>query len=141
MGDLAHDGRIVAFDEQREVLTDIIQNEFIPFQRQINFCNDKRTLEKFEVTDKNAPGIYVMNQEESAVIQEAEGGATNEWIKTKVDAEGAKLVDQFSKEAKELVKANPPGSSDLEKTDCSKFAPYFARYVKGHELVGVTSRK
>jgi TRAP-type C4-dicarboxylate transport system substrate-binding protein len=127
--------------EQQKVLADIIQNDFIPFQRQINFCNDKRTLDKFLVTDKNAPGIYVMNQEESAVIQEAEGGATNAWIKTKVDEKGAKLVDQFSAEAKELVKANPPGSSELEKTDCSKFAPYFARYVKGHELVGVTSRK
>lgn len=127
--------------EQQEVLADIIQNEFIPFQRKINFCNDKRTLDKFQVTDKNAPGIYVMNQEESAVIQEAEGGATNEWIKTKVDAEGAKLVDQFSMEAKELVKANPPGSSDLEKTDCSEFAPYFAKYVAGADLYRATARK
>lgn len=127
--------------EQQKVLADIIQNEFIPFQREINFCNDKRTLDKFLVTDKSKPGIYVMSPEEASVLQEAEGGATNNWIKTKVDASGAKMVDQFTKEARELNKANPIGSSALEKTDCSKYDPYFARYVKGHDLVGATSRK
>lgn len=127
--------------EQRDVLTDIMVNDFIPFQRAINYCNDKRTLDRFQTTDKNAPGIYVMNQEEAAVIQEAEGGATNEWIKSKVDDKGDMLVDKFTKEAKEIVAANPPGSSDLEKTDCSKYQPYFAKYAAGTELHRATSRK
>jgi TRAP-type C4-dicarboxylate transport system substrate-binding protein len=127
--------------EQQEVLEDILKNDFIPFQRAINFCNDQRTLKKFETTDKNAPGIYVMNQEEAAVIKKAEGGATNDWIKSKVDDRGDQLVDQFAEEAAALTAANPPGSSEIEKTDCSKYEPYFARYVKGSDLHGAKNRK
>jgi C4-dicarboxylate-binding protein DctP len=127
--------------EQRDILTDIVKNDFIPFQRVINYCNDKRTLDKFLTTDKNAPGIYVMNQAEAAVIKEAEGGATNAWIKTKVDDRGDKLVDQFTMEAEALVKANPPGSHALEKTDCSQYEKYFAKYGKGSDLFKAKSRK
>ena len=127
--------------EQQTALADIIKNDFIPFQRAINFCNDQRMLSQFETKDKNAPGIYVMTQEESAVIQKAEGGATNEWIKTKVNDVGDQMVDKFTAEAAKIVAANPPGSSALEKTDCSQFAPYFAKYVKGSDLFRATSRK
>ena len=127
--------------EQRDVLTDIIKNDFMPFQRVINYCNDKRTLDKFVTTDKSAPGIYVMTQAESAVIKKAENGATNAWIKTKVNDTGDKLVDQFTAEAEALVKANPPGSHALEKTDCSKYEKYFARYAKGSELYRAKNRK
>ena len=62
-------------------------------------------------------------------------------IKTKVDDRGAKLVDQFNVEAAALVEANPPGSSALEKTDCSKYEEYFARYGKGGELYKAKNRK
>ncbi|MDA1101700.1 MAG: TRAP transporter substrate-binding protein DctP [Proteobacteria bacterium] len=127
--------------EQRDILTDIIKNDFIPFQRVINYCNDKRTLEKFITTDKNAPGIYVMSPAEAAVIKKAEGGATNAWIKTKVDDTGDRLVDQFTMEAEALVKANPPGSSPLEKTDCSQYEKYFAKYGKGADLHQAKNRK
>lgn len=128
-------------DEQREALTDIFVNDFIPFQRAVNFCADKRTLEKFVTTDKTAPGIYVMTPEESAAIKKAENGATNEWIKSKVDDVGDQLTDQFTAEAEELVQANPPGSSALEKTDCSQYEKYFALYAKGSELHGAKNRK
>jgi TRAP-type C4-dicarboxylate transport system substrate-binding protein len=127
--------------EQRDVLTDIIKNDFMPFQRAINYCNDKRTLDKFKTTDKSAPGIYVMSQAEAAVIKKAEGGATNAWIKSKVDDYGDKLVDQFTAEAEALVKANPPGSHALEETDCSKYEKYFAQYVKGAALYKAKNRK
>lgn len=127
--------------EQRDALTDIIKNDFIPFQRAVNFCNDRRTLEKFATTDKSAPGVYVMNDAEAAVIKAAEGGATDAWIKSKVDDRGDKLVDQFSSEAAALVKANPPGSHPLEKTDCSKYEDYFARYSKGAALYKAKDRK
>jgi TRAP-type C4-dicarboxylate transport system substrate-binding protein len=127
--------------KQQEVLTDIIVNDFIPYQKAINFCNDKRLVDKFKVTDKNAPGIYVMSPEEASVIQAKEGGATNVWIKSKVDAKGDQLVDQFTAEAKALVAANPLGSSALEKTVCSAFAADFARYAKGTALAGKKSRK
>jgi len=127
--------------DQRDILEDIIKNDFIPFQRVINFCNDKRTLAKFVTTDKKAPGIYVLSEAESAVIKKAENGATNAWIKTKVNDTGDKMVDQFTVEAKALVKANPPGSHPLEKTDCSQYAKYFAKYGKGADLYKAKNRK
>ena len=127
--------------KQQDTLADIIVNDFIPYQKAINFCNDKRLVDKFKVTDKSAPGIYVMNPEEASVIQAKEGGATNIWIKSKVDARGDQLVDQFSAEAKALVSANPLGSSALEKTDCTAFAADFARYAKGSALYKKKARK
>ena len=126
---------------QKKALTDIVVNDFIPFQKAINFCNDKRLVDKYKVTDKSAAGIYVMSPAEAAVIAKAEGGATNDWIKTKVDDAGDKLVDQFTAEAKALVKANPMGSDPLEKTDCSAFAADFAKYAKGTSLYKKKSRK
>lgn len=128
--------------EQQDILTDIIKNDFMPFQRVVNYCNDKRTLDKFATTDKSAPGVYVMTTEEAAVIKKAEGGATDAWIKTKVDDRGDKLVDQFSMEAEALVAANPPGSHPLEKTNCADYEKYFARYEAGKDaLSGAKARK
>ena len=71
-----------------------------------------------------------MTTSEANALNEAEDGATNKWIKTKVDDAGDKLVDQFVSEAKALVKANPLGSSSSEKTDCSAFAKDFGKYKK-----------
>lgn len=127
--------------EQQDILSDIIKSDFIPFQRAINYCNDQRTLNKFVTSDKSAPGIYVMTPDEAAVIQKAEGGATNEWIKTKVNDEGDRLVDQFTAEAAALVKANPIGSHPLEKTNCADYEKYFAKYGKGTDLYRAKSRK
>ena len=127
--------------KQQKVLADIIVNDFIPYQKAINFCNDKRLVDKFKVTDKSAPGIYVMSPEEASIIQAKEGGATNKWIKSKVDDKGDQLVDQFTAEAKALVAANPLGSSALEKTDCSAFAADFAKYAKGSALYKKKARK
>ena len=72
---------------------------------------------------------------------QTEGGATDVWIKSKVNDYGDKLVDQFSKEAEALVKANPPGSHALEKTNCADYEKYFARYTKGADLYRAKSRK
>ncbi len=127
--------------DQQAALKDIVVNDFIPFQRVINYCNDKRTLAKYETKDKSAPGVYVMTAAESAVLQKTEGGATNKWIKSKVNDYGDKLTDQFTAEAAALVKANPPGSHALEKTDCSKYQAYFDRYTKGAALYKAKNRK
>jgi len=127
--------------EQRDILTDIIKNDFMPFQRVVNYRNDKRTLEEFAATDKSAPGVYVMTAAEAAVIKKAEGGATDAWIKSKVNDVGDKLADQFSMKAEALVNANPPGSHPLEKTNCADYEKYFAKYVKGNELFKAKSRK
>ena len=116
--------------KQQRIFTDIFINDFIPFQKAMNFCNDKRLVDKYKVTDKSKVGIYVMNPTEAAVLQKAEDGATNNWIKTKVDAIGDKMVDQFTAEAKALVIANPLGSSALEKTDCTAYAAFFTKYNK-----------
>ena len=127
--------------DQQSALKDVIVNDFLPFQKKVNFCNDKRTLNKFLTKDKKAAGIYVMSQAEAAVIQKAEGGATDRWIKSKVNDTGDKLVDQFTAEAKALVKANPPGSHSLEATDCSKYEKYFAKYGKGSDMYKAKNRK
>ena len=127
--------------EQQDILSDIIKNDFIPFQRIMNYCNDKRTLEKFVPTDKSAPGIYVLSAQEASVIKKAEAGATNRWIKSKVNDQGDKWVDQFSEEAEKLVAANPPGSHALEKTNCADYEKYFAKYGKGSDLYKAKSRK
>jgi len=127
--------------DQQNVIKEVFEKDFLPFQRAVNFCSDKVFLDKFQTTDKTKPGIYVMTAEEAAVLKNAEGGATNRWIKTRVDAEGAKLVDAFDKEAAQLVKDNPMGSSNLEKIDCSKYASVFARYTKDSDLTGAKARK
>jgi TRAP-type C4-dicarboxylate transport system substrate-binding protein len=116
--------------DQQAALQDIIVNDFIPYQKAINFCNDKRMVDMYQVTDKSKPGIYIFNEAESAALNAAEGGATTKWIKSKVDDAGDKLADQFIAEAKQLVKANPLGSSAVEKTDCSAFAKDFNKYKK-----------
>lgn len=127
--------------EQQAVIKDVFEKEFLPFQRAINYCSDKRVIDQFQTTDKSKPGIYVMTPEEAAVLKKAEGGATNRWIKTRVDAEGSKLVDAFDAEAVKLVKENPLGSSAAEKLDCKQFDSIFARYAKGGDLVGAKDRK
>jgi TRAP-type C4-dicarboxylate transport system substrate-binding protein len=127
--------------EQQAVIKDVFEKEFLPFQRAINYCSDKRVIDQFVTTDKTKPGIYVMTPDEAAVIKKAEGGATNRWIKTRVDAEGAKLVDAFDKEADKLVKENPLGSSAVEKLDCRQYESHFARYGKGGDLTNAKARK
>jgi C4-dicarboxylate-binding protein DctP len=126
---------------QQAAVSDVFYNDFLPFQRAINFCADKRIVKQFQTTDKSAPGIYIMTPEESAAIKIAEGGATNEWIKSKVDEKGGKLVNAFELEAAQLVAANPIGSSALEKIDCSQYDNVFARYTKGGALTGAKDRK
>ena len=128
-------------DDQRAAIMDVFENDFLPFQRAINFCNDQRLVNRFGTDDKGEPGIYVMTPEESAAIVEAEGGATNEWIKTKVDDQGDALVEQFTIEAAQLVKDNPLGSSEVEQIDCAQYDDVFARYAPGGALAGANSRK
>lgn len=126
---------------QQAAVSDVFYNDFLPFQRAINFCADQRILKQFETKDPNAQGIYVMTAEEAAAIKSAEAGATNLWIKSKVDDKGAKLVNAFDLEAAQLVKDNPIGGSAVEKTDCSQFDAVFARYTKGGALTGAKERK
>jgi hypothetical protein len=108
---------------------DLITNDVMPFQKQVNFCNDRRLVEKFETKDPSKPGIYVMNAQEAAFVKKA-AGATSKWIKSNTPADADAWVDKFAQEADALVQANPAGSSQLEKTDCEKIKPYFTKYTK-----------
>jgi hypothetical protein len=43
-------------------------------------------------------------------------------VKSKTPADANAWVDAFVREGRELSKSNPPGSSWIEKVDCSKHA-------------------
>jgi hypothetical protein len=104
-------------------------NDVMPFQKQVNFCNDRRLVEKFETKDPSKPGIYVMDKQQASFVKKA-AGATGKWIKANTPADADAWVDKFAAEADALVEANPTGSSQLEKTDCEKIKPYFTKYTK-----------
>ncbi len=117
-------------DEQRSVLQDIVVNDVLPFQKKINWCNDKRLVEKFETKDPSKPGIYVMTAAESGAVKAKAGGATGEWIKANTPDDANPWVDKFAGEAEALVAANPVGSNPLEATDCAAMSDYFTKYTK-----------
>jgi hypothetical protein len=102
----------------------------LPFQKQVNWCNDKRVIAKYETKDPTKPGIYILNEDESAAFANKLGDATSKWILTKTPKDADKWVNLFVKDAKAASKAHPLGSDPLEKTDCAKFEPWFARFTK-----------
>lgn len=112
------------------VLEKLIVNEVIPFQKQINWCNDKRVIDKYGTQDPAKPGIYILTPEQQEPFVQELGGATTAWVKSKTPEDADKWADKFVEEAKAASKAHPLGTSDLEKTDCSKFQAWFARFVK-----------
>ncbi|MBT6313986.1 MAG: TRAP transporter substrate-binding protein DctP [Alphaproteobacteria bacterium] len=116
--------------EQQAILNGIIINEVLPFQKKINFCNDKRLVDKYETKDPSKPGIYIMNAAEAGAIKTAAGTATADWIKSKTPDAANMWVDKFAMEAAAAVAANPVGSSDLEKTDCAAMAKWFTTYER-----------
>lgn len=117
-------------EDQRKLLTDLVVNDVMPFQKKINWCNDKRLVDKYGTTDPSKPGIYVMSKEEANAVKVASAGATGKWIKANSPADAAMWVDKFAAEADAAVEAHPVGSSELEKTDCAALAEYFTRYTK-----------
>ena len=116
--------------DQRAVLEDLIVNDVLPFQKKMNWCNDKRLVEKFETKDPSKPGIYIMSPTEANAVKVAAGTATADWIKGKTPDDANMWVDKFAMEAEAAVAANPMGSDALETTDCSTVAHYFTKYSK-----------
>ena len=96
--------------------------ETIQTQKQYNWCVDRLTYEKYGTKDPAKPGVYWMNPQEVAAMTSAVGDASIRYVKSKIPAEAAPLLDQFVKEGRELSQKYPPGSSWIEKIDCSKFA-------------------
>jgi hypothetical protein len=112
------------------VIEDTVVNDFLPYQKKVNFCNDRRLVEKYQVTDRSQPGIYVMNSDEANVIKSGAGDATANWIKGSTPDDANQWVDKFAAEAAAAVSANPLGSDPLEQTDCSQFTEVFGKFKK-----------
>ena len=96
--------------------------ETIQVQKEFNWCVDRLTYEKYGTKDPSKPGVYWMTQPEVETMTSAVGDATTRFVKSKLPADAQPWVDTFVKEGRELSKQNPPGSSWIEKLDCSKHA-------------------
>jgi TRAP-type C4-dicarboxylate transport system substrate-binding protein len=97
-------------------------NETVQLEKELNWCVDKLTYDKYGTKDPSKPGVYWMSQKEVAAITTAVGDATSRYIKTKTPADAHKWVDTFTQEGRELSRQHPVGSSWIEKIDCSKHA-------------------
>ena len=117
-------------DDQRKALEDVIMNDVLPFQKTMNWCNDKRLVDKFETKDPSKPGIYIMTKDEAAMVKKAAGSATADWIKANTPDDANSWVDKFAMEADAAVEAHPIGTDPLEQTDCEKVSEYFTKYTK-----------
>jgi C4-dicarboxylate-binding protein DctP len=106
---------------QQKALQGLIQ-ETIQTQKELNWCVDKMTYEKYGTKDPSKPGVYWLNPQEVNALTSQLGDGPSRWVKSKMPPEGQKLVDQFKAEGEKLSAANPPGSSWIEKIDCAKHA-------------------
>jgi TRAP-type C4-dicarboxylate transport system substrate-binding protein len=96
--------------------------ETIQVQKEYNWCVDKMTYEKYGTKDPAKPGVYWMNPQEVSKLTGALGEGPNNWKKSKMPPASHQWVDTFTAEGRELSKQHPPGSSWIEKVDCSKHA-------------------
>jgi len=105
----------------QQVLEDLIK-ETIKVQKELNWCVDKMTYEKYGTKDPSKPGVYWMTPEEVSALTEAAGEAPANFVKSKTPKAVDRWVDLFIKEGRELSKKHPPGSCWIETVDCSKYA-------------------
>jgi TRAP-type C4-dicarboxylate transport system substrate-binding protein len=96
--------------------------ETIQVQKEYNWCFDKMAYDKYGTKDPSKPGVYWLTPQEVSAMVSAMGDSTINYVKSKTPADANAWVDAFVKEGRELSKQNPPGSSWIEKVDCSKHA-------------------
>jgi TRAP-type C4-dicarboxylate transport system substrate-binding protein len=96
--------------------------ETIQVQKELNWCVDKLTYEKYGTKDASKPGVYWMTPQEVSALTSALGDGPMKWVKSKTPQAANQWVDTFRKEGETLSKQNPPGSSWIEKVDCAKHA-------------------
>jgi TRAP-type C4-dicarboxylate transport system substrate-binding protein len=96
--------------------------ETIQVQKEYNWCFDKIAYDKYGTKDPGKPGIYWMTPKEVSAMVGAMGDSTTRYVKSKTPAEAGPWVDSFVREGRALSQQNPPGSSWIEKVDCSKHA-------------------
>ncbi len=95
--------------------------ETIQTQKELNWCVDKLTYDKFGTKDPSKPGVYWMTPQEVSAMTSAVGDATTRFVKSKMPPEAGQWADLFVKEGRELSKQHPVGSSWIEKVDCAKY--------------------
>jgi len=96
--------------------------ETIQVQKELNWCVDRMTYEKYGTKDPSKPGVYWMSPQEVSKLTSALGDGPMKWVKSKTPPAATQWIDTFHKEGRELSQQNPPGSSWIEKIDCSKHA-------------------
>ena len=96
--------------------------ETIQVQKEYNWCFDKMAYDKYGTKDPSKPGVYWLTPQEVSAMVSAMGDSTINYVKSKTPADANAWVDAFVREGRELSKQNPPGSSWIEKVDCSKHA-------------------
>lgn len=116
--------------EHQAIIQKIVTEEVLPLAKDANFCNDKMLIDRFGTDDPAQPGIFVMSDAQAGVLAKQLGTATSDWIKANTPSGADEWVDKFAEEAKAAVAANPMGSSQLEKADCTEMGKLFAKYRK-----------
>ena len=96
--------------------------ETIQVQKELNWCVDKMTYDRYGTKDPSKPGVYWMTPQEVSAMVNAVGDASSRYVKSKTPPEASAWVDTFVKEGRALTQQNPSGSSWIEKVDCSKHA-------------------
>jgi len=94
----------------------------IKTQKELNWCVDKLTYERYGTKDPSKPGVYWMTPQEVTAMTSAVGDATSRFVKSKMPPEAAQWTDLFVKEGRELSRQHPVGSSWIEKVDCKQYA-------------------
>jgi C4-dicarboxylate-binding protein DctP len=96
--------------------------ETIQLQKELNWCVDKMTYEKYGTKDPARPGVYWMTPQEVASLTAALGDGPTKWKKSKMPPAAHAWVDTFLEEGRALSQMHPVGSSWIEKVDCAKHA-------------------
>jgi len=116
--------------DTQKIISDTIVNDIMPFEKKLNWCNDKRLLDLYQVDDPSKPGIYIANDAEQKALADKLGNATVDWLKKNTPEDAHEWIGKFKAEAKAAVAANPSGSDPLEKTDGEAMKPWFSKYAK-----------
>jgi TRAP-type C4-dicarboxylate transport system substrate-binding protein len=111
-------------EEQQDTLTELFQDDIVPFQRVVNYCVDQRAFDEFATDDPDEQGVYQLTEEEMAELDEALGDAIDEFVMEETPEEGDEWLELFKEEAEQAVEENPLGESWIEETDCEEEGYY-----------------
>jgi TRAP-type C4-dicarboxylate transport system substrate-binding protein len=90
-------------------------------EKELNWCVDQMTYEKYRASDPSQKGVYWMTPAEVQKLVAAVGDASQRFVKSKLPPDATGMVDQFHKEAQALNSKYPQGSSPIEKTNCAQY--------------------